>query len=290
MPATSDDTRTYHSFPGAHYVLPADKPERDRLDRQHRVLKHAYDDKLIWSPVNLVPGSAVLDAATGSGAWLLDLADQVPDGVQLRGIDIESRLFPPLHPNVEFFTGSVTALPSEWSSTFQLVHQRLLTLGLTAAEWPDAFLELKRVLVPGGWAQIEESSAGSRHWESGPITARFEDMLSKLNTSRGHIFDTAAQIPNFLADAGFTNIRTEVRGIPLGKWAGKEGCDNRDGNIVFFQAIKTPVLNGGGFGHVSTGEEFDRLLAEMVEEWDSTPGSKWNFTIFSVQKPLSEDV
>ncbi|KDQ15799.1 hypothetical protein BOTBODRAFT_623768 [Botryobasidium botryosum FD-172 SS1] len=256
MQATSDDTRTYHSFPGAHYILPADEIEKERLDRQHRLLKRAYDDKLIWVPVDLVPGSAVLDAGAGSGAWLLDLADQVPGGVQLYGIDIESRLFPPPQPNIEFINGSVTALPSEWSSAFQL---------------------------------IEESGAGPLNLESGPVTTRFHDMIFKLNASREHIYDCALHIPKFLADAGFVNVRAEVRGIPLGKWAGKEGCENRDNIVDICRGIKTPVLKARGFGYVSTGDEFDRFLAEVAEEWDNTPGSKWNFTIFSAQKPVSED-
>jgi len=235
----------------------------------------------------LISGSTVLDSGTGTGAWLLDLADQVPEGVHLRGIDIESRLFPPPRPGLEFFTGSVTALPSGWTSTYQLVHQRLLVVALTASEWPDAFLEIKRILSPGGWAQIEESGAGPLNMEAGPVTARFHGLVAKLNASKGHLYDCTAHIPGFLADAGFADIRTEVRDIPLGKWAGQEGCDHRDNLISVFQGMKTPILKGGGFGVVSTGEEFDHLLAEMVEEWDNTTGSKWNFTIFSARKPIS---
>ncbi|KDQ15797.1 hypothetical protein BOTBODRAFT_157519 [Botryobasidium botryosum FD-172 SS1] len=289
-PTPSDSARKFHNFPGAHYVLPSDEPERDRLDRQHRVLKRAYDDKLVWAPVDLVPGSAVLDCGTGTGIWLLDLADQVPDGVQLRGIDVQSHLFPPPRSNVKFTTSSVTTLPSEWSSKFQLVHQRLLTLALTASEWPTAFLEMKRVLAPGGWVQSEETGAGPLSWEAGPATARFQDLAYKLNASRGHMWDSALYIPGFLADAGFTNIRTEVREIPLGKWAGKEGCEARDNLIDVFRAAKEPVLNGGGYGYVNTGEDYDRFIADLVDEWDNTPGAKWNFTIFSAQKPASQAV
>ncbi|KDQ15793.1 hypothetical protein BOTBODRAFT_623766 [Botryobasidium botryosum FD-172 SS1] len=299
--ATSDDARTYHSFPGAHYILPADELEKEsfilnvwpftcrlsRLNRQHRLIKRAYDDKLIWAPVNPVPGSAVLDCGTGTGAWLLDLADQVPQGVQFCGIDTESRFFPPSRPDVEFITSSVTALPSEWSSKFQLVHQRLLAVALKASEWPHALLEIKRVLVPEGWAQFEEAGAEPFNWGAGPVTARFHDMMSKLNASRGHIWNVTSHIPGFLADAGFVNVRTEVRGVPLGKWAGKAGCENRDNSIDFIRAVRTPVLKVGGFGYVSTGDEFDHFVAELKDEWDNTPGSKQNFAIFSVQKPAS---
>ena len=74
-------------------------------------------------------------------------------------VDIEPRLFPTSHPkNIEFRVESVTQLPSDWSNSFSLVHQRLLLAALQIPEWPTALGEIYRVLRPGGWVQLAESS------------------------------------------------------------------------------------------------------------------------------------
>lgn len=62
---------------------------------------------------------------------------QLPDWVELHGIDIEPRVFPVNDPrvdarrNVTFSVASVTDLPEDWAGSFTFVHQRLLTSGST---------------------------------------------------------------------------------------------------------------------------------------------------------------
>jgi hypothetical protein len=140
-------------------------------------MKKAYENRLILAPVVLASCDHVLDSGTGGGmvqkmvlyhsmesiysggsaSWLLDLAGQVSPEVFLRGIDIESRIFLS-NPasNIHLSTDSVTKLPASWSSTFILVHQRHLILGLTFNDWQAAFKEMYRIIVPGGWVNLFE--------------------------------------------------------------------------------------------------------------------------------------
>jgi ubiquinone/menaquinone biosynthesis C-methylase UbiE len=92
-----------------------------------------------------------------SGTWILDVAKIVPPDTTLYGIDIESRLFPfVVRQNIHFFVKTVTALPSYWTNTFQLINQRLLVAALTSSQWVTALAELKRILAPGGVLQLGE--------------------------------------------------------------------------------------------------------------------------------------
>lgn len=94
-----------------------------------------------------------------SGVWTLDLATNYPNAQQakIRGIDIESRLFPKEPPaNVKFSTASVLALPTEWDNKFHFVHQRLLQLDLKHLEWSVAIKDIFRVTAHEGWVQLCE--------------------------------------------------------------------------------------------------------------------------------------
>ncbi|KAF7322479.1 ATP-dependent DNA helicase [Mycena chlorophos] len=169
-PASIEHTpREHHSYPGSLYVMPADDPEKQRLDRQHRLFKDLLNGRILLAPVQLEEGDAVLETGTGTGAWLVELASSVDPSVQMVGVDIEPRLFPVEAPkNISFHMNTVLNLPAEWTNKFTLVHQRLLMVALRTVEWPQALREMHRVLRPGGWVQIAESST----WPVGAYPGR----------------------------------------------------------------------------------------------------------------------
>ncbi|KAF9063312.1 hypothetical protein BDP27DRAFT_1335310 [Rhodocollybia butyracea] len=137
----------------SHYILPSTEDEQERLDFQSSYLtKVACEGQLIIAPTTLDSGDEVLESATGTGIWLLDLARNVHPNVSLTGIDINQRLLPTEHPrNVSFAVHTVTNLPETWTSRFKLVNQRLVNGALTSEQWGMALGELYRVLKPGGW-------------------------------------------------------------------------------------------------------------------------------------------
>lgn len=60
-------SRPYVSYPGSKYVLPSDQVEKDRLARQHEIIKTANGGKILLAPISLRPGDKVLDSGTGPG-------------------------------------------------------------------------------------------------------------------------------------------------------------------------------------------------------------------------------
>lgn len=213
---------------------------------------------------------------------MLELSESASPSSILRGIDIENRLFPHFPPaNMSFSINSVTRLPQEWTNRFDLVNQRLLVAALQETEWHVAVKEIFRVLRPGGWAQLGEVG----FWHAGEVNARLYDLVHALFVSRGLLLDCGQLIPVLLEEAGFVNITVEKRTIPLGSWAGQQGCDGRDNFINVFKGMKTPILRSGGLGFVDSEASFDKLIDETEDEWNRTEGAEIDFYIFIAQKP-----
>ncbi|KAF7328483.1 S-adenosyl-L-methionine-dependent methyltransferase [Mycena venus] len=273
--------------PNMPFQLTIQSARAGRLLLQHNCLKRLFENKILLAPVALGPGDTVLDIGTGPGLWLLDVAQSVDPGVHMVGVDIESRLFPvPPPKNTEFQVQSVTSLPSHWTDTFTLVHQRLLMFALQIPEWPQALREIYRVLRPGGWVQLAESfPAFEGEYPEKPCTMKLFSLYRCLTRDRNLFIDCALHIPEMLKEAGFVDIHAEERPLLMGKWAGKEGVENAVTVMGVFRGIKTPVLNAGGYGMVSTESEYDTLLEGMQKEWDETPGTKKEFVICWGRKP-----
>jgi len=252
------------------------------------MLKDVFGTNLI-APVSLHGSDKVLECATGSGIWLLDIARTLPKSVTLRGTDIETRMFPSkddLAENVKFSVASVLDLPSAWTDQFKLVHMRLIVWGLQCNEWPVAIKEMYRVLAPGGWVQITELG----DWTVGPVTDRHRKLLRALSESKNLMIDCCKHIPSMLSDSGFVNVQTRSAMAPIGKSAGQLGATATKNAMLVFEGMKTPTLAAGGFGIVNSAEEFDTLLNDMRREWDEIagPGVGVSLYTFYGQKKATE--
>lgn len=113
-----ENGRTYHAYRAgctfcpeisgpieanfAAYYYPNDLIEIERLNTQHETLKILLDGRSCLAPFDDEnPPRKVLDIATGSGHWAIDLGDEFPEA-RIIGTDlspIQSELVP---PNVEF--------------------------------------------------------------------------------------------------------------------------------------------------------------------------------------------
>ncbi|KAK0193396.1 S-adenosyl-L-methionine-dependent methyltransferase [Armillaria mellea] len=285
---SASSQREYPSSPDVQYILPSDALEKQRLELHHALVRRALcDGKSVLAPIVLKPGDRVLDSGTGPGAWALSLAEEVPSSVSLTAIDIQSKIFPEsFPPNVEFLLHSVMDLPSQWTDTFTLVNQRFLYGALTGPQWKVALGELHRVVAPGGWVQFVEGTTISGRM--GPFSMKMGNLWSALYAHRGLLIDIANRLPDMLTKAGFVNVWSETRALPLGKWAGQDGIDFRDDLASLFSAMRGPIFKGGGFGLLSSEQEYDDLIASVTEEWDNgqeVSASK-ELVVMYAQKPF----
>jgi ubiquinone/menaquinone biosynthesis C-methylase UbiE len=83
----------------------------------------------------LEKGITVLDSGCGPGTWAFEMGESYPRS-KVHGIDV-SCVFPEdIRPaNVDFIIGNISKDIPYQDSTFDYIHQRLLILGLTDADW-----------------------------------------------------------------------------------------------------------------------------------------------------------
>lgn len=201
------------------------------------------------------------------------MAKTVPATTELIGVDIQSRTFPQpstLPPNLQFRVHSVVDLPKEWTNKFDLVHQRLLCLGLRDAEWHKALGEIYRVLKPGGWFQWLENDGLE---QIGPKMTIFKKTLQRtvdLRGMEGCWPNGSAKWPKFVEEARFVNVHITWHYGPLGSWAGETGVQGEKNMLQFFRGSKKAFIDFG----LMDEEECDKLAYELEQEMDSCSGDE----------------
>lgn len=278
LPHSPRSQRLFNDPVNSPYILPVDTEEGRRLDLQYEAIKDSAGGKRILAPVELSPGDHVLDCATGTGVWLLDIASVSPTTVSFYGIDISPHLFPPsasTPPNVSFSQYSVLDPMPGFSSSFALINQRLLTGALRATEWSAALRKHFEMLHPGGWPQLCEIDAAGFSRPDGACTARMHDMLARLFTARGLDLGCALRLEGWARAAGFVNATTlRTRGPVGSRGVGAAGESEEPHKFTkplldSFMAVKESMLNSGIIG---SEEEYEEALRDLEAEWNLT---KW---------------
>ncbi|KAF9071782.1 S-adenosyl-L-methionine-dependent methyltransferase [Rhodocollybia butyracea] len=269
----------------SHYVVSYTEDEQERLNWQNQFLtKTVCEGKLISAPTTLDPGDEVLESATGTGIWLLSVAREVHPHVSLTGIDINPQFFPTQHsPNITFSVHSVTNLPDSWTGRFKLANQRLLVGALTFEQWGVALSELYRVLKPGGWVQLLETSPETTAY-SGPNMKRLMDVSVALYASKGLVSDLNETINQRLEHAGFINVHKRIVGLP--RMDAQDLDSEHEGHkrvvMAFGPAVKQSLLGTGMF---ESEDDLNGVMEGMHKEWDTPSQCLWRWTVAYAQKP-----
>ncbi|KAJ5502595.1 hypothetical protein N7463_005469 [Penicillium fimorum] len=188
-----------------------DSTEAQRLDEQFDLLTENIGYLLHPSVRDKMhPHARVADIATGTAAFLRNLAHDWPDTI-LHGYDISTSLYPPartLPRNVtlHLLDARKDVLVNLYGQ-YDIVHVRLIAAGLTASEWGRAIRNLSRLLKPGGAMQWEECDfANVRHLPGRPYST------TGAASTMGLMYMTAMK-PRF--DYGWNQLVTEMRSAGL---------------------------------------------------------------------------
>lgn len=143
------------------------------------------------------------------------------------GTDIEDSYFPKDPPSdTSYYHQSMTEpWPTDWQSTFDLVHSRMALPGVGLHPLEDVIKNLVALVKPGGWIQLVEMDWDG--WEGGPTLGLFHDAMKQLvaMVTNGQGVDMCPRLTAMLEDAGLTNLQHKIISVPLGAKAREEVQD-----------------------------------------------------------------
>ncbi|CEP07475.1 hypothetical protein [Parasitella parasitica] len=234
--------RRYWRGHGAQsFMLPCDDDESDRLMTMHYILKATFHGNFAAPVYSLLENpnhkTKVLDIGCGSGTWILELATEFPN-TEFYGID-NCPLFPNhIKPNNSHFRlhNVLEGLPYH-DSEFDYVHMRMMIYYFSPEELSQLLTEISRIMKPGGYFEITDTSYTVRH--AGPVSNKaINSDLKQILHSRNHslsfnslhesstnhpIFSllmVAPQEPATSFIGNFIDICQEHATLPIGGWEG----------------------------------------------------------------------
>nr|RBQ84268.1 hypothetical protein FVER53263_06795 [Fusarium verticillioides] len=209
--------RRYHRYRHGRYPLPNDEAEQNREDMLHAMMLEATDGRLFYAPVGDNP-QRIADLGTGTGIWAIEIGEKYPSA-EVLGLDLSPIQPTWVPPNVKFY---VDDIEDEWlnGDDFDFVHLRnmipILKSPVTLLK--QAYANMK----PGAWVELQDVD-GQVHTDDNSIPddwplKRFTEIILQafaLYETNAHAAVFGGQ---YLAEAGFVNIKHNYIKLPYGTW------------------------------------------------------------------------
>ncbi|KAI1325036.1 S-adenosyl-L-methionine-dependent methyltransferase [Xylariaceae sp. FL0255] len=207
--------RRFHFFREGRYHLPNDELQQQREELLHILVEDLLEHRLFLAPMSQPP-TKVMDIATGSGLWAIEMGDRYPES-EISGIDlspIQPTLVP---PNVSF---QVDDVEDTWvhDNDYDFIHicESVAYMRNSADVTKSAFDHLK----PGGYVDIQEFhwKALSEDGSDDPLNLVniYIQQMSSAGASEGLFIPRTPQLDTILSAAGFEDIQFEVFRVPWG--------------------------------------------------------------------------
>ncbi|RUS15054.1 S-adenosyl-L-methionine-dependent methyltransferase [Endogone sp. FLAS-F59071] len=242
------------------YRLPTDDEEVGRLDFQHYVIRYLVHGNFS-SPVEdlLLEGIQVLDAGTGSGRWVLEMAADYPESTYI-GTDKVS-IFPTeeIPANCEFMLANTLNLPFA-DETFGFVYQRNLMMSHTPADWKNAMIEMARVTKPGGWIECFEIDLDMTNPPSD--YTRLRNAVGLATQIKGIDISVVKKLGSFLESCGLVEVEQDYVSCPFA-WGGRVGTlcvRNLELGYLALRASLAPVMG-------MTDEEYEEMIYGLAAQF-----------------------
>jgi SAM-dependent methyltransferase len=256
------------------YFIHDSGAELARLVEQERFFQKALGGLLPEQPdlaAFLAPFHRVLDVASGSGGWVLEMARQYPH-LEVIGFDIDARMIAYANTQAQVagfdnasFRVMNAAEPLDFPDDyFDLVNARFMAV-VGAAAWPHVTRELYRITRPGGIIRLTEteqySVSNSPSFER--LSAAFleAERRAGLALTQGPTSGQTVMLGRFLRDAGCVNIQRRPQVIDWS--AGTAEHEPMFQDLRMFIKLLQPFIIEVG---VLTQEESDQLYREAERE------------------------
>ncbi|KAI8049961.1 S-adenosyl-L-methionine-dependent methyltransferase [Syncephalis plumigaleata] len=243
-----------------HYILPQDEDFGDLMDSLHYVyqaLVGRNHTRIIRNPTRL------LDIGTGTGTWLLEMANTFPD-CQCVGIDNAS-IMPNnvVLSNCQFQSMNILNGLAFPDNHFSYLHQRHMLAAIPTDHWRLHLTECYRVAAPNGWLELVETD----YLIHNPGEAA-DQLNALITTTAGFlgwaIADYRTRLPWLMSSVGFSDVQPITHRLPLGDWAPHPRRNPWSNVERLFSAIAPFIYQVCGVDELTLA----RLLHEAKEEAD----------------------
>jgi SAM-dependent methyltransferase len=207
--------RTYHAYKQGAYLLPNDAEEQNRLDIQHKTITTLLGGRLALAPIE--PRN-VLDVATGTGIWAIELAKQYPKA-NVIGSDLS--LIQPTHAvdNCSFIKEDAENDEWTYNQRFDFIHFRLIYTCFN-----DLAAILKKTydhLESGGWVEFQDQTPEIKSFDGSSVGSGMEKFGQTIVSGLTRIGRDATRIKTLrqlLVAQGFVDVTERIMPYPIGAW------------------------------------------------------------------------
>ncbi|KAK5137530.1 hypothetical protein LTR08_008510 [Meristemomyces frigidus] len=264
------------------YVLTRDAAASARLNLSHYIWLASFGFNLHPRIEDAIEGKdrlKIADVGTGTGIWLLDMANELPRSAQLDGIDISFTQCPPrawLPKNVNLRQVDVfSEIPDDLVEKYHVIHIRHFVCVVGGDDPRPLLQNLLRMLKPGGWLQWDEWDVLNRHFTKTHPDAPQEN-IDKLEAEflvmRRHTPQPSwpPRLDEHLLMSGMENVAMEKRLSPLSHLPFMH-----DLTMLVFQELIDLAERKGTIDAERT-KLLRQLLGGAIRE--SRQGAAWNLT------------
>ncbi|KAI8631077.1 S-adenosyl-L-methionine-dependent methyltransferase [Xylariaceae sp. FL1651] len=209
--------RRYHAYREGRYSLPNDEIEQQREELMHILVMDILSHQLYLAPMAETP-KKVMDLATGTGLWAIEMGDRYPDATIL-GIDLSPIQPTSVPPNVSF---QIDDVEDTWvhDNDYDFIHMRESSGYMRST--PTVIQSALAHLKPGGWFELQEF-----HWiaekEDGTIDPKipvntYMDYMIEVGRAEGRYIPIVPTIGELMEQAGFVDIEKKTFRVPYGTW------------------------------------------------------------------------
>ncbi|KAI0195669.1 S-adenosyl-L-methionine-dependent methyltransferase [Xylaria flabelliformis] len=254
--------------------------EQGRLNRQHRLFDDIMQNDLLPPQVasSLDASSTppkIVEIATGSAIWLLDIAKTFSPDAELVGIDFDTSKFPSasdLPPNITLRQANMfEPFPNDLVGKFDVVNVRLIVFALKEGYGIDLVRNLMTLLKPGGYIVWTETGPCLTSLEP-PSQAwlKYQDVDFRFAKKVGRDTNIPISMQYYLMQAGC--VECHDKAYPSSKqlftdkkkdWTPRMNLQIR---TLTAQAL-TGIVKLGGVEGMATEEEAAELIALCQEEF-----------------------
>ncbi|MCJ1262518.1 hypothetical protein MMC22_002388 [Lobaria immixta] len=175
-------------------------------------------DKLHFAPLEDNKPIKILDIATGTGIWAIEMGDQYPLA-EIIGTDLSPTQSTWVPPNVKFEVDDCEE-PWTFPQPFDYVHIRYMVAAIR--DWPKLVGQAYQHTKPGGWAEFQDFDARYYSEDGSMVEGSVVDSWVKTwvqaTVDGGKDVHPGSQLEGWMQNAGFQNIRTEKFRVPIGPW------------------------------------------------------------------------